>query len=117
MSEDENFDDLIESIRQFVRERDWEQFHSPKNLILALVGEVGELAEIFQWLSTEESTRVMEDRALESRVREELADVLIYLVRLADVLSVDLVQAGLARAVIGKTSFSCISTTLGAMRS
>jgi dCTP diphosphatase len=64
---------LQERIREFVRERDWEQFHTPKNLLLALVGEVGELAEIFQWLSMEESTRVMEDSASASRVREELA--------------------------------------------
>src|SRR5262249_55524108 len=90
MSDGGQFDDLIESVRQFVRERDWEQFHSPKNLILALVGEVGELAEIFQWLSPDEAAEIMEDASSASRVREELADVLIYLVRLADVLDVDL---------------------------
>lgn len=76
--------------RQFVAERDWEQFHNPKNLVMALAGEVGELTEIFQWLTQEESAAVMdgEDRAVQ--VRDELADVFAYLIRLADVLDVDL---------------------------
>jgi dCTP diphosphatase len=84
-------------IREFVRERDWDQFHDPKNLILALVGEVGELAEIFQWLTPDEASRVMHSDRSAAHVREELGDVLIYLVRLADVLSVDLAQAGVAK--------------------
>jgi dCTP diphosphatase len=88
-----DFSGLTTDIRGFARERDWEQFHTPKNLILALMSEVGELAEIFQWLSMEESTRVMQHGASASRVRDELADVLIYLVRLADVLDVDLLEA------------------------
>lgn len=81
------------AIREFVRERDWEQFHLPKNLILALTGELGELAELFQWRTPEES----DPTALEAETREavcaELADVFIYLLRLSDVLDVDLVAA------------------------
>ena len=74
-------------------ERDWEQFHSPKNLAMALTGEVGELTEIFQWLTPAESAAVMNDPVSAGQVRDELADVFAYLIRLADVLGVDLEQA------------------------
>lgn len=76
-------------LRNFSRERDWEQFHTPKNLTMALSVEASELLEIFQWLTPEESVAVMQsDRA--DDVRDELADVAIYLLRLADVLDVEL---------------------------
>ncbi|TFZ00670.1 nucleotide pyrophosphohydrolase [Ramlibacter henchirensis] len=84
---------LAEELRRFAKERDWDQFHSPKNLILALVGEVGELAEIFQWMREDESARAASDPRTSTAVREELADVTLYLVRLADVLGVDLDDA------------------------
>jgi NTP pyrophosphatase (non-canonical NTP hydrolase) len=88
--------DLIElrdRMRVFTEERDWAQFHDPKSLILALVGEVGELAELFQWLPAEAAVARVREEPLRSRVGEELADVLIYLVRLADVLEIDLGEA------------------------
>jgi dCTP diphosphatase len=85
-------EDLQRRIREFAQERDWEQFHTPKNLSMALSGEVGELVEIFQWLTPEEAAAVMES-ARAGDVEDELADVLIYLVRLADVLGVDLLAA------------------------
>lgn len=81
---------LVEAIRAFADARDWAQFHSPKNLAMALTGEVGELVEIFQWLTEDESRRATDDPARAEQVRHELADVLIYLVRLSDVLGVDL---------------------------
>jgi dCTP diphosphatase len=84
-------EDLQRRIREFARERDWEQFHTPKNLAMALSGEVGELVEIFQWLTAEEASAVMES-ARAGDVEDELADVLIYLLRMADVLEVDLAQ-------------------------
>jgi dCTP diphosphatase len=88
-------DDPIELLRQrlraFAAERDWEAFHTPKNLAMALAGEVGELLEIFQWLTPDEAAQIM-DGARADDVRDELADVLIYLVRLADVLGVDLAE-------------------------
>lgn len=84
---------LTSELRQFADERDWDQFHTPKNLVMALVGEVGELIEHFQWLTPDESVEVMHDDTSARRVAEELADVLIYLVRLADVLGVDLLDA------------------------
>ena len=79
--------------RQFVAERDWEQFHNPKNLVMALAGEVGELTEIFQWLTQEESAAAMGDDERAGQIRDELADVFAYLIRLADVLGVDLERA------------------------
>jgi dCTP diphosphatase len=82
---------LASRLEVFVGERDWAQFHSPKNLAMALVGEVGELIEHFQWL-TEEQSRDLPDKAREA-VREELADVQIYLLLLARKLDVDLLQA------------------------
>ena len=86
-------DDLRRATADFAAERDWEQFHTPKNLAMALAGEAGELVEIFQWLTAEESVGVMSSPRAQD-VRDELADVLIYLVRLADVLEVDLIGAG-----------------------
>ena len=86
---------LQESLRKFVRERDWEQFHTPKNLAMALTVEAGELQEIFQWLTDQQSS----DLSVRQRqhVQEEMADVLLYLCRLADVLDIDLQDAALAK--------------------
>jgi dCTP diphosphatase len=84
---------LQEAVARFARERDWQPFHSPKNLAMALTGEVGELVELFQWLSEDASHRVARDPATARAVRDELADVLVYLVRLAAVLEVDLDEA------------------------
>lgn len=84
---------LTAALRQFARDRNWDQFHSPKNLVMALTGEAGELTELFQWLTEEQSRRVCDDVEVAQRVEHELADVLLYLVRLADVLGVDLNQA------------------------
>jgi NTP pyrophosphatase (non-canonical NTP hydrolase) len=85
------FDDLAARLRAFARARDWEQFHTPKNLVMALAGEVGELVAEFQWLTADESRSP--DRDALARMRAELGDVTLYLVRLADVLGVDLARA------------------------
>lgn len=82
---------LQQQLRQFARERDWEQFHTPKNLAMALTIEAAELQEIFQWLTAEQSTRL--DEQQRANAGEELADVLLYLCRLADVLGIDLAAA------------------------
>ncbi|MEN3536106.1 nucleotide pyrophosphohydrolase [Microbispora sp. ZYX-F-249] len=86
---------LAARLREFVRVRDWERFHTPKNLAMALAGEAGELVAEFQWLTAEES-RTLDEDALR-RVRAELGDVTLYLVRLADVLGVDLAEAANAK--------------------
>ena len=82
---------LRDELRKFSAARDWEQFHSPKNLAMALAAEAGELLEVFQWL-TEEQSRNLEPKAL-AAVSEEIADVLLYLVRLGDQLGIDPVAA------------------------
>jgi NTP pyrophosphatase (non-canonical NTP hydrolase) len=83
---------LARRLREFAAERDWEQFHTPKNLAMALSGEVGELVAELQWLTPEESWRVRDDPEADARIRGELADVFLYLTRLADLLGVDLLQ-------------------------
>ncbi len=83
--------ELRDQLRVFAAERDWDQFHSPKNLASALTVEAAELLEPFQWLS-EEQSRALPTKAAEA-VRMEIADVLIYLIRLADKLDVDMLQA------------------------
>jgi dCTP diphosphatase len=80
-------------LREFARQRDWEQFHHPKNLAMALSAECGELVEIFQWLGDEESRDAHRDPEIVQRARDEIADVFIYLVRLADVLNVSIEAA------------------------
>ena len=82
---------LQKALREFARERDWEQFHTPKNLATALSVEAAELLEHFQWL-TDEQSRTLDD-AKRSAVGEELADVLLYLLQLADKLDIDPLQA------------------------
>ena len=82
---------LIEDIRKFTHERDWEQFHSPKNLSMALSVEVAELVEVFQWLTQEQSRRL--SPAKKQAVEEEIGDVTILLLMLADELGVDVLEA------------------------
>ena len=84
-------EELIRQIRGFARERDWEGFHSPKNLAMALSVEVAEIAEHFQWLTQTESNNL--DAGKLAEVEEEIADVLIYLTRLADRLGIDPIEA------------------------
>lgn len=85
--------DIRDRMRRFTDERDWGHFHDPKSLVLALVGEVGEVAELFQWLPAGEARTLAAAEPLHTRAAEELADVLAYLVRLADVLDIDLAAA------------------------
>jgi len=82
---------LRDMLRKFVAERDWDKFHSPKNLAMALSVEASELLEHFQWLTEEQSRRLAPEKL--DQVRDEMADVLVYLVRLADKLDVDLLDA------------------------
>ena len=90
-----DLDDLRERLRAFAAARDWEQFHSPKNLAMALVAEAAELVEHFQWLTEAESASLPPEKR--AAVAEELADVLLYLVRIADRLDVDLLAAAAAK--------------------
>lgn len=83
--------ELRERLRAFVAERDWDRFHSPKNLAMALSVEASELVELFQWLTEEESAALDGERR--RRAAEELADILWFLVRIADRLDIDLLEA------------------------
>ena len=78
-------------LRQFAEERDWDQFHSPKNLSMALIAEAAELVEHFQWLTEEQSKNLSPEKLEE--VAQEVADIQIYLIRLADKLDIDLLTA------------------------
>ena len=100
---DDGLDALKRKVRQFAADRDWEQFHSPKNLAMALSVEVAELVEHFQWL-TEEQSRNLDARKLE-RVRLELADVFIYLLRISDRLDVDLLGAAADKIVLNEKKY------------
>jgi len=78
-------------ILKFINDREWSQFHTPKNLMLALVGEVGELSELMQWVS---DTEILDDSCFDNKkYADEIADVFIYLIRLADTLGVDLIES------------------------
>ncbi|HEY0696439.1 MAG TPA: nucleotide pyrophosphohydrolase [Micromonospora sp.] len=83
---------LTARLRDVAAERDWQRYHTPKNLAMALAGEVGELLAELQWLTPDESARVMADPVAGARVRAEVGDVMIYLTRLADLLGLDLVE-------------------------
>ena len=96
-------EDLRETIRMFIEERDWEQFHSPKNLAMALSVEAAEIVEHFQWLSQEESRNLPPKRLAE--VREEIGDVMIYLTELADKLGIDPVEAARAKLEVNARKY------------
>ena len=83
-----NVDGLVAAQREFAAARHWQPFHTPRNLMLALTGEVGELAEIFQWLTDAQAEAIMQGDEAE-HVRQEVADVLLYLMRLAMILKID----------------------------
>lgn len=94
--------EIRDAARAFIAERDWEKFQDPKSVMLALVGEVGELAELLQWLPADEARELARQEPLRTRLSEEMADVLVYLVGLADQCGVDLGPA--ARAKIASSS-------------
>lgn len=91
---------LRDALREFAVARDWRQFHSPKNLAMAMIVEAAELVEHFQWLTPEQSNTLAPDKLAE--VRDEVADTLIYLVELADALGIDPIAA--ARDKIAKNA-------------
>lgn len=91
------------ALRRFADERDWAPYHTPKNLAMALSGEAGELIEHFQWLSAEQSVTL--DEATREAVALEMADVLLYLIRLSDVLGVDLADAARRKMQINAGSY------------
>jgi NTP pyrophosphatase (non-canonical NTP hydrolase) len=98
-----DLDKIKEKLRQFARARDWDQFHSPKNLSMALSGEVGELLELFQWLTEEQSENLTPEQI--KAVEEEMADIFLYLLRLADKLNIDLLEVSKKKMVINEQKY------------
>jgi NTP pyrophosphatase (non-canonical NTP hydrolase) len=98
-----DLDTLTRRLREFADARDWEQFHSPKNLTMALSVEVAEIVEHFQWL-TEEQSNDLPEQTLD-KVETELADTLLYLVRLADKLDIDLLDAARRKIEINEQKY------------
>ena len=96
-------DTLKHRLREFAEARDWDQFHSPKNLSMALSAEVAEIVEHFQWLTEEKSKTLSQDKLAE--VETELADTLIYLIRLADKLDIDLLKAAKNKIEINEQKY------------
>jgi len=94
---------LIKKLREFAKERDWDQFHSPKNLAMALSVEVAEIVEHFQWLTEEQSKNLPNDKLEE--VATELADTFIYLTRLADKLEIDLLAAAHSKIEVNERKY------------
>lgn len=94
---------LQHDLAEFASERDWDKFHSPKNLSMAMAVEAGELVEIFQWLTEEESRSLSHKQQL--RAEEEIADVFLYLLRIADKLNVDLVKAANEKLAINAKKY------------
>jgi len=105
MTEIDSIRELTGEIRDFAVERDWEKFHDPKSLILALVGEVGELAELFQWIPADGALEEFGKPERKRRAAEELSDVLIYLLRLSDVLGIDIASAAPAKLSDSRSRF------------
>ncbi len=99
--------DCLEQLRQrlaqFAQQRDWERFHSPKNLSMALIAEAAELVEHFQWLTETQSRHL--DTEKHQAVSHELADILIYLIRIADTLEVNIIQAAWEKIAINETRY------------
>ena len=98
-----DLESLRDQLRTFASDRDWDQFHSPKNLAAALAVETSELLEHFQWL-TEAQSQQLPSEAL-NEVRDEVADVLLYLIRISDKLGIDLIAAAKAKIVLNAEKY------------
>jgi dCTP diphosphatase len=98
-----NLEALRQRLAEFATVRDWDQFHCPKNLSMALIAEAAELVEHFQWLSEEQSRHLSPEK--KQAVMHEVADILIYLIRIADKLDIDLIKAAEAKMEINETRY------------
>lgn len=100
-----DFDQLKETLRDFAKLREWEKFHNPKNLSMAIAGEVGELLEIFQWFTEKESLHVKKDPILKEKISYELADIILYIVHMANQLNINLNEATLNKIEINNKKY------------
>ena len=100
-----NIPELQKRLADFAAERDWDQYHSPKNLSMGLAAEAAELLEIFQWLTEAQSSMIMDDEKEMVHVKEEMADIFIYLARLATKLNVDIEAAVLEKIKLNEAKY------------
>jgi NTP pyrophosphatase (non-canonical NTP hydrolase) len=100
-----NLREIRNRLAQFAQERNWDQYHTPKNLSMALAAEAAELLEIFQWLTDEQSQEIVNNGKEMAQIREEIADVMIYLVRLAEKLNVDIEKAVLDKIKLNEKKY------------
>lgn len=96
-------EDLIHKLRAFAKDRDWEQFHSPKNLAMALSVEVAEIVELFQWMTEEQSKKLSQEKI--EKLKEEIGDVMIYLTKLADKFGINPVDAAKEKLIINEKKY------------
>lgn len=97
--------ELISNVREFIRERDWEQFHNPKDLAESICIEAAELLQLFQWTSPEETSKFKTDLNEISPIKEELADVIIYCMSMANRLKIDLTSAIIEKLESNRTKY------------
>ncbi len=103
MTSSPDLESIRDQLRDFAAARDWDQFHSPRNLAASVAVEAGELLELFQWLTDHQSQHLPEE--ILSRAKEEMADVLLYLIRLADKLGVDLLQVSKEKIQVNEQKY------------
>ncbi|HJE02298.1 MULTISPECIES: nucleotide pyrophosphohydrolase [Arcobacteraceae] len=109
-----NIEKIKQRIQKFSDDRNWEEFHNPKNLVMALNGEVGELNEIFQWLNFEESINLPED--VKEHTKEEVADIAIYLIRICMKLDIDLEEAILNKMIKNELKYPSETSQAGSKK-
>ena len=100
-----NLDGIRKRLAQFVQARNWDQFHTPKNLSMALAAETAELLEIFQWLTDAQSKEIVHNKKEMAHIRQEIADVMIYLIRLADTLDINIEKAILEKIELNEKKY------------
>jgi dCTP diphosphatase len=105
MKSEDSFSQINELIRHFSELRDWDQFHTPKNLILAATSEMGELAEVLQWKSDDEVIEYLSSQSGKDRISEEIADVAIYLIRLCQKSDIDFIEAIRSKLSINESRY------------
>ncbi|CAB1367341.1 nucleotide pyrophosphohydrolase [Denitratisoma oestradiolicum] len=110
MESKQSLTDLRDALRRFAAERRWEVFHTPKNLAMAMIVEAAELVEHFQWLTPEQSMALPAE--VHAEVRDEIADTFIYLLRMADVLEIDLIDAARDKMVKNALKYPALPADL-----
>lgn len=103
MRQNNSIEELKQVLRLFAEERDWNQYHTPKNLVMALIVEVAELVEHFQWLTPEQSLSIPQHKKQE--IVDEVADILIYLTRFSDLMEIDLLESAFQKVIKNESKY------------